>query len=431
MELPLHSPARLWSFLVAIFLVVAALFFLTGKRWRAESLARSGNPEAWLRAAELEPGNAEHWHRLGRFRQYDFERADLPLAITYYERATQRDPGNAQFWMDLASAYEMTGQPALAQSAFERARTAHPISASVAWHFGNFLIRRGDSARGFAEIHRAVETDRTLLYPAVSLCWRASGDAGRLLDEVLPATGDAYTSAVNFFLVQQETQAALAVWSRWVALGKGFDLRPAFSLIELLLRDLRWEDARNVWRKSLQAGGERTGSAGGDSLVWDGGFERGFLNGGFAWRQQSVTGASIGFETGAGDAGSRALRIEFDGTANLDFVHVSQWVLVEPATHYSFRAKLRTREITTDSGIQFLISARRTAEAQNLFTPAVVGTNDWTAQELEFTTGKSTRLVEIILRRAPSRKFDNKLKGTVWVDDVSLEPVSPPRGDVR
>jgi hypothetical protein len=33
-------------------------------------------------------------------------------------------------------------------------------------------------------------------------------------------------------------------------------------------------------------------------------------------------------------------------------------------------------------------------------------------------------LLIIALRRVPSWKFDNKLRGTVWVDDVSLVPVA-------
>jgi hypothetical protein len=35
-------------------------------------------------------------------------------------------------------------------------------------------------------------------------------------------------------------------------------------------------------------------------------------------------------------------------------------------------------------------------------------------------TGPDTSLLKIILRRKPSWKFDNKLSGTVWVDDVAM-----------
>jgi len=32
--------------------------------------------------------------------------------------------------------------------------------------------------------------------------------------------------------------------------------------------------------------------------------------------------------------------------------------------------------------------------------------------------------VKITLRREPSWKFDNKLSGTVWIDDVALRPTN-------
>jgi len=430
MEFFLDNPVRRGSFFLIVLLISAALCFLAAQRWWAAHLSQSSDPADLLKAAEIEPGNAEHWHRLGRFRQYDFERADLPLAVSYYERATQLDPRSARYWMDLAAAYEMIGRTAQAESAFKRAKAAYPISAQVAWHFGNFLIRRGDLKRGFAEIRRAVAADKNLIYPAVSVCWRASGDANLLLDEVLPHAGVAYSSALNYLLEQKQVGAALVVWRRWVALNDAFELRPAFALIELLLRDQRWDDAKTVWQKSLQAAGGVVDSSAPGSLVWDGNFERDFLNGGFGWRQRSITGATIGFETGAAGARSRALRIEFDGTANLDFQHVTQLVLVEPGRRYRFRAKLRTSEISTDSGVQFLIRPRLSSDSQFLVTPALVGTNDWTDQELEFTTGSATHLLEIIVFRSSSRKFDNKIKGTVWVSGVSLEPAAV-RGGVR
>jgi tetratricopeptide (TPR) repeat protein len=427
-SLALDTRARRLSLLIAVVCIAGGIGFLVATRWRAEHLARSAGPAEWLRAAELEPGNAAHWQRLGRYRQFDFENADVALAVSSFERASRLDPGNPHYWRELAAAYEVAGEPSAALAAFDRARASHPVSALVAWHFGNFLIRRGDLDPGFAEIRRAVLGEKSLLYPAVSVCWRAAGDADRLLDEVLPSTGEAYAAAMSFFLVQQETQAAFLVWRRWVTAKSDFNLRPALSLLDQLLRDLRWTDAADVWRKSLEAAALTVPPLEPGSLVTDGGFARDFVNGGFGWRRQSVTGALIGFDEGAA---GRSLRVEFDGTANLDFAHVSQWVLVEPGVRYRFRARLRTKDISTDTGLQFLILSRHTSDPLLVYTSPLLGTLNWTSQEVEFTAGRSTHVVEIILRRAPSRKFDNKIKGTVWVDDVSLVRTSPPAESAR
>lgn len=49
------------------------------------------------------------------------------------------------------------------------------------------------------------------------------------------------------------------------------------------------------------------------------------------------------------------MRIEFDGTRNVDYGHVLQYVLVRPNTGYRFSGYMRTDAITTDSGLRFQI----------------------------------------------------------------------------
>jgi hypothetical protein len=48
-------------------------------------------------------------------------------------------------------------------------------------------------------------------------------------------------------------------------------------------------------------------------------------------------------------------------------------------------------------------------------------------EEADFTTGPQTHLIHILLRRVPSVRFDNKISGTVWVDDVALLPAGARR----
>jgi hypothetical protein len=53
-------------------------------------------------------------------------------------------------------------------------------------------------------------------------------------------------------------------------------------------------------------------------------------------------------------------------------------------------------------------------------TTDLIRTNPWTLVEADLATGADTHFLVITLQRDPSRLFDNKLSGTVWVDDVSL-----------
>jgi hypothetical protein len=99
-----------------------------------------------------------------------------------------------------------------------------------------------------------------------------------------------------------------------------------------------------------------------------------------------------------------------------------QFTAVEPRHRYHFGAYLRLEGISTDSGIRFAVYDSFRPAAPQILTPDLIGSHPWSLVEAEVVTGPETHLLVIALRRIPSWKFDNKLRGTVWVDDVSLIP---------
>ena len=62
----------------------------------------------------------------------------------------------------------------------------------------------------------------------------------------------------------------------------------------------------------------------------------------------------------------------------------------------------------------------------NFLTPIVLdsltGNKEWSEQTADFTTSAQVHSVTIMLARLPSHRFENKLMGSVWIDDVSLVP---------
>src|SRR6266571_7630893 len=112
MEARFSRPGVRWVFLAGVFAVAGALAFSGGRIALANHYAAGETSEGLGRAAHLEPGNAEHWYFLGRYWQYNFDQPDLPLAISYYQRALALDPRSANTWMDLAGASEAQGDTA-------------------------------------------------------------------------------------------------------------------------------------------------------------------------------------------------------------------------------------------------------------------------------------------------------------------------------
>ena len=422
MIIPLEGARARWSFFAGIILIAGSLAMEEGKLWLAAQEGASWDADRLLRAAQLEPTDADYWDRLGLYEKWNFEHRDLRRAVVYFQRATETNPLSDRNWMDLAEAYEAVGDTGRAREAFDSAQLAHPSSSDVAWRFGNFLLRQKDYFEAFAEMRRALATDPDLTVKAVSECSKATGDLPMILTEVLPNHSGYYLTALDYFLSQQETDAALSVWNRLVGLNETINMPQVVPLVNELILQGRVDDALGVWRQALASTNWPLDEGANSSLVFNGGFEHDLLNGAFDWREDSIPGVAFSSESEVVHRGRRALRVTFNGSANLDFQNLLQFTVVEPRHRYHFGAYLRLEGISTDSGIRFAIYDPFRRATPQILTPDLVGSHPWSLVEAEVVTGPETHLLVIALRRIPSWKFDNKLRGTVWVDDVSLIP---------
>ena len=417
-----NSAPRIAAAFVAI---LAAVWFLYagGKHELASHYAASSNFENWERATRIEPDNAEIWYRLGRFRQLDFDNADVPLSLTYYRRAISLNPHSPFYKLDFAGALEMAGNNEEADSNFRAAQADYPISAEVSWKYGNFLLRQNRLPEAYAQIHRAVLVDPSLVPLAVSRVWHSDPNIHLLLDQILPDTPQAYSDALAYLAGEQNPDAAVQVWNRLVAKDPHTDWTRAFALSDMLVAQEKYDEAGSVWRQAVKGNqGAESGYAG-ESLVYDGGFEKDIAGGGFGWRQSDVPGADFDFDTDVKHSGSRSARLTFDGTKNLSYGGLFQYVLVSPSTHYLFQGYLRADQISTDSGMRFEILDLKHPQELDVLTQNETGTLPWTLEQADFTTGPQTRLLVVRIARKPSERLDNKVRGTVWIDDLSLTPV--------
>jgi hypothetical protein len=421
MVIDLHSASRRSGFAALVTLIAGVLVFFSGKFLLAAQCDASSKPALWRLAVKLEPGNVEYWRHVALAQQWDAG-GDVQNAIHYLQLAARANPRSADALTELADAYETSGDSMRAQEAYEKAHANYPISPEVAWHYGNFLLLNGKQLEGYAEIRRALLVDPSMTSSAIDQCWRSDPHVGPILEKVLPEKTEYFRTAMAYFLAQKQVEAAVAVWKKERTIGLPAEISDGIPLVDELVAEDRVSEASQVWQENLRAAKWPRDAAREESMVSNGGFEQEVANGGFDWREVAVDGASFDFDSMAPHAGSRSLRVAFDGTGNVDFHHLIQDVLVEPGTHYHFSAFLRTEAITTDRGPGFEIYDPQHLSEVHTITAELVGTNPWTLVQADVAAGSETRLLRIVLRRLPSWKFDNKLRGTVWVDDVALTP---------
>ena len=407
----------------AILLAVAV--FLIGQAseiWLASHRLLSDNVSEMERGAALIPGDAEAWDRVGRYYLLNFSNPDIPKAIEDFTHALKIDPLSQDYWMDLASAYDADGNDAAAEDAYVQAHKVYPASALADWNYGNFLLREGKDDAAYQAMRLAVRGDPDLLELAISRVWHSSQDVNQLLDNMIPADVDSYITALGFFSKIHQGKPALAVWQRLVALHQPVRLNRTFVFFYELFEEDDSADALAAWNEAVEAAGDPGLAVRGDSLISDGYFEDAFPDGGLGWEWQSQPGTTIDFDRSTPDGKGRSVRLDFDGGANVNISEPLEYVAVEPGRTYHFHAEIRTEQITTDSGMRFLVSDARhsglAVQSNNL-----TGTNPWTSVDLDVTTLPITHYLAVELFRDPSKRFDNKLSGTAWLADVSLKPV--------
>ncbi|HUO34594.1 MAG TPA: hypothetical protein VMU43_06360 [Candidatus Acidoferrum sp.] len=420
MELSHDSRAARRAILALCIFIALILSYQSVQLAISDALVRSDNPANIARGVSLEPGNGDAWDRLGRFHEWDFTNPNPALAASEYLHATQDDPNSARFLMDLASAYEANGEIGLAEQAWSHAWTVYPSSAEVEWNYGNFLLRQENFAEGYALIRQAVTTEPSLLPLAISRTWRASQDIPALLDQALPATPSAYFQALDFFASIGNTDAGLEVWRRIVALHQRIALPQTFPFFQALIEADRSAEARRTWSEAIAAAGLPRENESVPSLVWNGDFSLAIQNGGLGWRWSNPVGANLDFDAPPPGCPGRSVRIDFDGGSNIDLSQPVEYIPVEPDRAYHFRTLIRTQGITTESGLGFLLTDANHDGALNESAGSLTGTNPWTPVDAVFTTGSGTHFLRLCLRRAPSRLFDSKLGGSVWIANVSL-----------
>jgi tetratricopeptide (TPR) repeat protein len=425
MILRLSTPAAR-GLLVLIAVLLAAIFGYSGAR-NALAAHEAGldTREGLELATRLEPANPENWYVLGRYWQYNLEDPNTEKAIQAYQKSLSIDAHSADTWSDLATAYESEDNLPAARDAFQHAKSAYPLSPEVAWRFGNFLLRRGELDGAFAEMRHAVEIDPKRGAAAFALCARVDSNTSEVLDRVLPPSQPAYLSVISALVAQQQTEQALLVWSRLMDLHPHITLADSNDLLEELIHKNQMLDAERVWNQALSSAGISRSVDPGGSLVWDGGFESNITNVGFTWRYSPyINGVQIGLDAKEKHSGNYSLRLTFNGLHNVDFHEVCQYIVVRPSTAYRFSAWVQTRSLSTDEGVRFSLAAVSDSAASISWTDDVEGTQPWTRIELPWNAPPGVRQLRLCISRRPSAKFDSKILGSAWIDDVSLVPAS-------
>ncbi len=370
-------------------------------------------PFNWIRAAHIEPSNAE-WHcDLGIY--HAVWKNEPGAAVPELETSVRLNPYNAACWTALGDAYGHAGDLANQRRTLEAALKVEPNDAPLALQAATIFANSNEVQRALPLYRVAIEKRPAWAQEIIRHAWFHEPDPEQLLTNAIPPTPSAKLILLRLLVEQQQWGGAELVWQNVIQSKDVFDSKDALFYIDSLLAQGNLERALKSWKQLAARDPQLSDTASAGNLIVNPGFERNILNGGFGWTYQRVNGVDITMDTAEFHSGMRSLSFNFD-IEGIGITGLKQLVVVQPGSQYSFSAWIRADSVEAVNGPRLAFVDAQTH--QPVFsTEDVLGSFPWRRMTGEFSTGPKTNLLELSVVRTPS---DGRIRGRVWIDDIEL-----------
>lgn len=377
--------------------------------------------ENLLNAIPLSSSNPDPFYRLGLFYQWDIHNMDLKESLKYLRKAIERNPLEQQYWLNLAKVLHRMGERGASKEALEKAILVFPTGYQGRWVCGNLLLQQGAFEKAlphFTYILANYPDQSSLVYDVL---FRAINDTDYILEALVPKDPSSLRQYLSYLYEAGDKESVKKVWERKASFGMKSDRTETLRHIEFLIARGDLNEAYQVWRTRVREEGISLPSDG--NLMTNGGFEKEkILGGGFDWKLINVPGAEVSFDHSVAFEGKSSLKIVFSGKENLDFRHVYQFVALKPDTDYLLKAHMKTKAVTTKSGLKIEILG--IGPAFYKASESLIGDHGWKELMVTFRTPAQSRGGLVRIRREKTDKFDRFISGAVWLDNVQLKEKS-------
>lgn len=332
----------------------------------------------------------------------------LDAAERFLRQAIAADVTVMDAWLRLAEVEAQQGRSAQARTMLRMVADLTP--GVLRWKWPQAMLARdlGMADLFTASLNSLVAAGRQINDAFYLLETDNGYSTPAVLEKLLPENREPY---LRWLMQWRRPEDASLVWKA-LPPDRQEDATLRLPFIHFLISNKEMPMARELWRPFADPSG-----------ITHPGFEGSLAQSGFDWRFSSRKGEWIIQQTGYPfHAGRQALEIHFSGQANSNFHGLYQYVPVRAGKSYLLTYWWKSRQITSDQGPFVEIIG---IDCKGLYRkgPMIVETEDWREVALEFDVPEGCDTALVRLRRVPSRRFDNKIGGTVWLDDFSLQPL--------
>jgi O-antigen ligase len=342
--------------------------------------------------------------------------AEVPTPVLF--KALRRDPNDPSRWCDTGDRLLQVGQPTEAEYCYSRALALGAHIPPTLMRAADFYFANHQVTQSLGSMSRILADTST--YDDLIFAWYAKNKIpiADILQHGLPPGSRAAQACLRDMLAANDLIGAIETW-HWIVAHRLGDDRLAREFVDYLFEKHEYANAANAWAEYL---GPRRNGYLESNWVFNGSFESPFSQSALDWRVDAHDGVEAAEDAQMAQSGSHSMRIHFEGKENLDYHGVTQTAFVKPGL-YRFEVYIKTEDLTTDEGAGLHIYDRESTSRLDVRMEPLNGTHGWTKIERVITIPKETQLLNIEVYRQPSMRFDNQVKGTIWIDSVSLTPV--------
>jgi tetratricopeptide (TPR) repeat protein len=346
---------------------------------------------------------------------------DVHNAIVLFRRVLEREPHDPYRWADLGEAFLEAGEKENARHCYGQALVLAPQFPPLLLRVANFHFQIGEEEKALpitGRILRLIPDYDSIIFSEYT---RLVDHSENVLLYGLPEDQRAVKSWLQYLMQAGRLDDAQRTWN-WVAPRGYADDSTAGEYAGFLVQQGHPDSAVSAWTQHL---GPRAGDYRKSTYLFNGSFEFEPNPSPFDWNLGRAQGVEVARDCTTAWSGNCSLRISFAGTQNLDFAAASQLAFVQSGP-YRFHASIRTEGLTTDQGIRFRICDAELPARLDVIFGQFTGTMPWSPVEQDLAVPPQTKLLRVQVIRQPSMKFDNKVSGTAWIDELRLEPISHP-----
>lgn len=333
------------------------------------------------------------------------------------------DPASAYKWADLANAEINADHLDRAKFCIRQAVAAAPGNPAILFHAASFYLRLQEYPETLQYLGSVLRNpDLAAFYDRVfALYAQMDLSLTDLLNQGLPHTPEAANGFLRYWINQNKLEEAQETWT-WINKNSLTSLQSTGSYVTLLAKDGNWDQAMQSW---MQNTAQLFPNYGKTDWIYDGSFESAPVDCPFDWHLVSGPLVQVERDTESGFKGSASLRLRYTGTPKDSDPQAYQTVLLTPGK-WQIKASMKTLGL---QGVMLRVVDAEDATRLDASTPTTAHIQEWTTVSATFQVNPTTRLAKVEIMTPPARDSGLLVVGTVWVDAVTLTPVTSNLGN--